>query len=74
MVINLGLRVDRHISLEIIARVLGSRIDTADRNTGEILNRTEQTGKIKNFLIDLIPGLSPVGGENKSVGQCLREH
>lgn len=56
MVINLGLRVDRHISLEIMARVLGSRIDTAGRNTGEILNRTEQTAKIKNFLIDLIPG------------------
>jgi ABC-type bacteriocin/lantibiotic exporter with double-glycine peptidase domain len=56
MIVNLGLRVDRHISLEIMARVLGSRIDTANRNTGEILNRTEQTGKIKDFLIDMIPG------------------
>ena len=56
LVIDLGLRVDRHISLEIMARVLGSRIDGADRDTGEILNRTEQTGKIKSFLIDLIPG------------------
>jgi ABC-type bacteriocin/lantibiotic exporter with double-glycine peptidase domain len=56
MVINLGLRVDRHISLEIMTHVLNARIDTADRNTGEILNRTEQTGKVKDFLIDLVPG------------------
>ncbi len=55
MTITLGQRVDRHISLEIMARILGARIDTADRNTGEILNRTEQAGKIKLFIIDVIP-------------------
>lgn len=55
MVISLGQRVDRHISLEIMAHVLGARIDAAGRNTGEILNRTEQTDKIKTFMIDIIP-------------------
>jgi ABC-type bacteriocin/lantibiotic exporter with double-glycine peptidase domain len=55
MVISLGQRVDRHISLEIMAHVLGARIDVAGHNTGEILNRTEQSDKIKTFMIDIIP-------------------
>ena len=53
MVISLGQRVDRHISLEIMAHVLGARIDAAGRNTGEILNMTEHTDKIKTFMIDI---------------------
>ena len=62
MVISLGQRVDRHISVEIMAHVLGARID-ADRNTGEILNRTEQTNKIKTFMIDIIPSsIFDIGG------------
>ncbi len=63
MVISLGQRVDRHISLEIMAHVLGARIDVADHNTGEILNRTEQTDKIKTFMIDIIPSsIFDIGG------------
>ena len=55
LVISLGQRVDRHISLKIMARLLGARMDTADRDTGKILNRTEQAEKIKTFMIDIIP-------------------
>ena len=55
LVISLGQRVDRHISLEIMARLLGARMDTADRDTGKVLNRTEQAEKIKTFMIDIIP-------------------
>ena len=63
LVIHLGQRVDRHVSLEIMSHVLGARIDDPKRNTGEILNRTEQTDKIKHFLIDLIPGaVFDIGG------------
>ncbi len=54
-VISLGQRVDRHISLEIMAHLLSARIDANGCNTGEILNRTEQTDKIKTFMIDIIP-------------------
>lgn len=63
MVIRLGQRVDRRVALEIMARVLGARIDTGGHATGEILNRTEQTDKIRSFLIDLIPGaVFDIGG------------
>jgi ABC-type bacteriocin/lantibiotic exporter with double-glycine peptidase domain len=55
LIIALGQSLDRHISLEIMARVLGARIDAAGHNTGEILNRAEQTDKIKSFVIDVIP-------------------
>jgi ABC-type bacteriocin/lantibiotic exporter with double-glycine peptidase domain len=63
MIIDLGQRVDRQISLEIMTHVLGSRLDTGSHTTGETLNRTEQTDKIKGFLIDLIPGaIFDIGG------------
>jgi ABC-type bacteriocin/lantibiotic exporter with double-glycine peptidase domain len=55
MTIILGQSVDRQISLEIMARILGARMDIAGRNTGEILNMTEQADKIKIFIIDIIP-------------------
>jgi subfamily B ATP-binding cassette protein HlyB/CyaB len=55
MVISLSQRVDQHISLEIMRHVLGSRVDVAKYNTGEILNRTNQTDTLKQFLIDLLP-------------------
>jgi ABC-type bacteriocin/lantibiotic exporter with double-glycine peptidase domain len=62
-VILLGQRVDRLISLAIMAAVLGAHIDVSNRNIGEVLNRTEQTGKIKDFLIDIIPSsIFDIGG------------
>ena len=62
MVISLGQRVDRNISAEIMAHVLGARIDVG-HNAGEILNRTEQTDKIKTFMIDIMPSsLFEIGG------------
>ena len=56
MVISLSHRLDKHISLEIMKHVLGSRVDCAKYNTGEILHRTDQTDTLKHFLIDLLPG------------------
>lgn len=62
MMISLGQSVDRHISAEIMAHVLGARIDIG-RNAGEILNRTAQTDKIKIFMIDIIPStIFDIGG------------
>ncbi|MGP0060697.1 MAG: peptidase domain-containing ABC transporter [Beijerinckiaceae bacterium] len=70
LVIYLGQRVDRHISLQIMKHVLGARLDDANRNTGEILNRTEQADKIKTFLIDLIPtSIFDIGGA--LIAACL---
>ncbi|MGE0421865.1 MAG: peptidase domain-containing ABC transporter [Reyranellaceae bacterium] len=63
MLFSLGERVDRNISLEIMAHLLGARIDTAQHNPGEILNATEQMDKVKTFLIDLIPrSVFDIGG------------
>ncbi len=70
LVIYLGQRVDRHISLHIMKHVLGARLDDANRNTGEILNRTEQADKIETFLIDLIPtSIFDIGGA--LIAACL---
>lgn len=62
MIIALGQRLDRRISLEIMVRVLGARIDVAEPDVGAILNRAEQTDKIKHFLIDQLPNsVSEIG-------------
>lgn len=63
MIIALGQRVDRHIALEIMAHVLGARLDAPDRDTGAILNRTEQTDRIKTYMIEVIPSaVFDIGG------------
>lgn len=63
MVIALGQRVDRHIALEIMSHILGARIDVASHDTGEILNRTEQTDKIRSFMVNIIPSsIFDIGG------------
>jgi ABC-type bacteriocin/lantibiotic exporter with double-glycine peptidase domain len=63
LVIALGQRLDRHISLEIMGRLLGARMDMADRDTGKILNRTEQVERIKIFMIDIMPSsVFDIGG------------
>lgn len=63
MVFDLGQRVDRNISLEIMAHLLGARVDATRRDTGEILNATGQMDKVKTFLIDLIPrSVFDIGG------------
>jgi ABC-type bacteriocin/lantibiotic exporter with double-glycine peptidase domain len=59
---SLGQKLERHISLETMRHLLGSRTDTATYETGEVLNRAEQTERIRSFLINRLPGAIFDGG------------
>ncbi|KAB2851389.1 MAG: ATP-binding cassette domain-containing protein [Hyphomicrobiaceae bacterium] len=63
LIVALSQHVDRRISIEIMRRILGARIDIEDRDTGVLLNRVEQSERIKHFLIELVPSsMLDIGG------------
>ena len=63
MIIRLGQLLDRSVSLAIMSHLLRARVGPDINRAGEILNRVEQSDKIKGFLIDLIPGaMFDIGG------------